>query len=167
MIISITGTTSFYRWFFYYSPYTRVFEFILGCLTAQLYMRVAESRPSAREAALARYGLVTALLVLLVYGLIYSFEPFGPAIAQYVVLLKLSLRIGYSHRRSDLCSKPLSRLDCCSDAFLRQLWWRSATLVSRFMLFIPGRCEFLSGRRRVIKPIWEWRQFSEFSWRWR
>ena len=36
--------SSFYRWFFYYSPYARIWEFVLGCLTAQLFL-VVQDRP--------------------------------------------------------------------------------------------------------------------------
>src|SRR5580693_6976107 len=43
------GEHSVYRWFFYYSPYTRVFEFILGCLAAQSYAIFAAHPVSPRE----------------------------------------------------------------------------------------------------------------------
>src|SRR3984893_2066934 len=48
------GEHSVYRWFFYYSPYVRVFEFILGCLTAQIYTVLAARPVSPRE---QRWGL--------------------------------------------------------------------------------------------------------------
>jgi peptidoglycan/LPS O-acetylase OafA/YrhL len=38
---------SFYRWLAYVSPYTRMLEFILGALTAQVYL-VLQSRPASR-----------------------------------------------------------------------------------------------------------------------
>ena len=43
---------SVYWWFFYYSPYGRVFEFILGCLTAQIYASVAAAPGVAARGAL-------------------------------------------------------------------------------------------------------------------
>jgi peptidoglycan/LPS O-acetylase OafA/YrhL len=81
---------SVFRWFFYYSPYVRVFEFILGCLTAQIYARLADQKVSPRELVFGRYLLIGALLYLSGVALLYSFEPFGPVVARYVELLKLN-----------------------------------------------------------------------------
>jgi peptidoglycan/LPS O-acetylase OafA/YrhL len=81
---------SVYRWFFYYSPYSRVFEFILGCLTAQVFALLADQQVSSGEARLGRYLLVASLAYLLAFGLIYLYEPFGQAVAPYVELLKLN-----------------------------------------------------------------------------
>jgi hypothetical protein len=81
---------SVFRWFFYYSPYGRVFEFILGCLTAQIYGLLAERPVSAYEARAGRYLLSASLIYLLAFAYLYMFEPFGPTVAEYVELLKLN-----------------------------------------------------------------------------
>jgi hypothetical protein len=43
------GSNGFPRWFFYFSPYTHVFEFVLGCVTAQMYLIVKDHEPSSWE----------------------------------------------------------------------------------------------------------------------
>jgi peptidoglycan/LPS O-acetylase OafA/YrhL len=45
---------------------------------------------SPREAQLGRYLLVASLAYLFGFGYLYVFEPFGPAVAKYVELLKLN-----------------------------------------------------------------------------
>lgn len=45
---------SFFHWLLYYSPYLRIGEFILGCLTAQLYLQLREHAVTAREQAIGR-----------------------------------------------------------------------------------------------------------------
>jgi peptidoglycan/LPS O-acetylase OafA/YrhL len=76
------------QWFFYYSPYGRVFEFVLGCLTAQIYALFAEHPISPREARWGRVALIAALVFLFAFALVFLFRPFGPVVAQYVDLLE-------------------------------------------------------------------------------
>jgi hypothetical protein len=45
---------SFARWLLYFSPYIRIFEFILGCLCASVYLALAHRSPSESE---QRWGL--------------------------------------------------------------------------------------------------------------
>jgi peptidoglycan/LPS O-acetylase OafA/YrhL len=94
---------SAYRWFFYYSPYARVFEFILGCLTAQIYGLLAERPVSTNEARIGRYMLFASLAYLLAFAYLYMVEPFGPAVAEYVELLKLNFG----------CAVPIAVLIFC------------------------------------------------------
>jgi peptidoglycan/LPS O-acetylase OafA/YrhL len=77
-------------WFFYYSPYGRVFEFILGCLTAQIYAIFSQHPVSAREERWGRIVLNASLVFLLAFALVYLFRPFGPEVAKYAELLKLN-----------------------------------------------------------------------------
>lgn len=64
------GKDNFYRWLFYYSPYARIFEFVLGCLTAQLFLIMRE-RPVARtERTWATVVFAVAMLWLIGYGAI-------------------------------------------------------------------------------------------------
>jgi peptidoglycan/LPS O-acetylase OafA/YrhL len=43
------GSNGFPSWFFYFSPYTHVFEFVLGCITAQMYLIVKDREFSSWE----------------------------------------------------------------------------------------------------------------------
>jgi peptidoglycan/LPS O-acetylase OafA/YrhL len=82
------GEQSVYRWFFYYSPYGRVFEFILGCLTAQIYAIFAAHPVSPREARWGRILLGASLVFLGGFALVFLFKPFGENVAGYVTALK-------------------------------------------------------------------------------
>jgi peptidoglycan/LPS O-acetylase OafA/YrhL len=78
------------RWFFYCSPYVRVLEFILGCLTAQLYGLLAERKATKREAVFGTFLIVGSVVVLLAFAFTYVANPFGPFIAQYSNILMLN-----------------------------------------------------------------------------
>jgi peptidoglycan/LPS O-acetylase OafA/YrhL len=57
---------SFVFWLYYLSPYPRLFEFILGALTAALYMALREVPTSRREIAFGRLVLAAAIAVIAV-----------------------------------------------------------------------------------------------------
>ncbi|HEV8014101.1 MAG TPA: acyltransferase [Stellaceae bacterium] len=65
---------SFYRWFFYYSPYVRIAEFALGCLTAQLFLALRDRPVGAAERRWGQYALGAALCLLLWYGARYGMQ---------------------------------------------------------------------------------------------
>jgi peptidoglycan/LPS O-acetylase OafA/YrhL len=87
--VSGTDHTVFW-WLFYYSPYGRVFEFILGCLTAQIFAIFSQHPVSAREERCGRVVVYAALVFLATFALVYLFRPFGPKAAIYAELLKLN-----------------------------------------------------------------------------
>jgi peptidoglycan/LPS O-acetylase OafA/YrhL len=62
---------SFFYWFFYYSPYTRVFEFLLGCLTANTVILLLSKPVSRKETRIATAALATALVFLPLLGAVY------------------------------------------------------------------------------------------------
>ena len=78
------------HWFFYYSPYVRMLEFILGCLTAQLYARFSERKVSPREARLGSHVAAGSMVILLALAFIDVARPFGPLVAEYVDFLILN-----------------------------------------------------------------------------
>jgi peptidoglycan/LPS O-acetylase OafA/YrhL len=63
---------SFYRWLFYYSPYVRIWEFVLGCLTAQLFLRTEQRAISKSENGWGFLALYLALALLGVFGLLQA-----------------------------------------------------------------------------------------------
>jgi hypothetical protein len=65
---------SFFRWFFYYSPYVRIWEFILGCLTAQLLISMRRRPVAPKEAQLGAAGLYIGLFLLALYDTRYVME---------------------------------------------------------------------------------------------
>jgi peptidoglycan/LPS O-acetylase OafA/YrhL len=95
--------SSFYRWFFYYSPYCRIFEFILGCLTAQLYLKTRERPISRREERWSHLALGAALVILLVMGVLFVTPNAFPRINDYLQFLALNF----------LCAIPIAVLIFC------------------------------------------------------
>jgi peptidoglycan/LPS O-acetylase OafA/YrhL len=61
---------SFYRWLLYFSPYSRVGEFVLGCLVAQFYLILRDIPPTERERRLG--GLVMTLAFLSIFAILYA-----------------------------------------------------------------------------------------------
>jgi peptidoglycan/LPS O-acetylase OafA/YrhL len=60
---------SFLRWLLLFSPYIRIGEFLLGCLTAQLYLVLDGYRHQSREFLIGRIALAVSIvsIVLLTY----------------------------------------------------------------------------------------------------
>jgi peptidoglycan/LPS O-acetylase OafA/YrhL len=69
----VSTDASFYRWLFYYSPYVRVGEFVLGCLTAQLFMVVRDLPVATRERICAGVVFAVAVVWLVGFGFIYAY----------------------------------------------------------------------------------------------
>lgn len=68
----------FYRWLFYYSPYVRVLEFVLGCLTAQLYALLVARPVGATEHEWGVIALWSALVALLLIGVFHVTSTSSP-----------------------------------------------------------------------------------------
>ena len=81
------GSSGFPWWFFYFSPYTRVFEFVLGCMTAQMYLIVKDHEPSSWEINAGFAIVLFSLVLLFLAGGSYSFDPSRP-IMEIANLLK-------------------------------------------------------------------------------
>jgi peptidoglycan/LPS O-acetylase OafA/YrhL len=58
------SANDFVYFLLYISPWPRIFEFVLGCLAARLYMLLEPQPPSPREQAIGRVALWAALAVL-------------------------------------------------------------------------------------------------------
>jgi peptidoglycan/LPS O-acetylase OafA/YrhL len=70
-----TGQDSLFRWLLYFSPYSRILEFIAGALAAQLFITTTE-RPSAPEPSKLRGTLLSGLAVASVLATqIFLFAP--------------------------------------------------------------------------------------------
>ena len=78
-----TQDASFYRWLFYLSPYGRIWEFVLGCLTAHLFLTMQNQPILRRERTLAGLAFAVAMVFLLAFGgtyalIILRFDAVGP-----------------------------------------------------------------------------------------
>jgi len=112
-------STSFVRWFFYYSPYSRIFEFILGCLTAHLYLQTRERPVTRFEERWSYLALAAALASLVAAGFFFlSDQPF-PRIHALVQFLAMNF----------LCAVPIAVLIFCVS--------RYPSGVSRFLCLGP------------------------------
>uniref|UniRef100_UPI002915C9CE acyltransferase family protein n=2 Tax=unclassified Bradyrhizobium TaxID=2631580 RepID=UPI002915C9CE len=77
-------SSSFYRWLFYFSPYVRILEFVTGCLTSHLIIRLRPLQCSAAEAWLREVGLAAAFLLLVGAGLVKVGYGHETVVAAYV-----------------------------------------------------------------------------------
>lgn len=57
---------SFIRWLLDFSPYSRLMEFILGCLSAAIYLRVRDRKPSSKEERIGLIALVSVVIALVI-----------------------------------------------------------------------------------------------------
>jgi peptidoglycan/LPS O-acetylase OafA/YrhL len=73
--IGIDPQDSFYRWLMYFSPYTRLFEFVLGCLTAAIFVRLT-TPPSTSEARYGNWAATGAIvcIAILHFGMLAVFD---------------------------------------------------------------------------------------------
>jgi peptidoglycan/LPS O-acetylase OafA/YrhL len=94
---------SFYRWFFYYSPYVRIWEFVLGCLTAQLFLILQRRDVTRAETRWAGFGLWGAVVVLILYGARYVSEL---QVGGDHIIIFLSANFG--------CAVPLAAIIFCT-----------------------------------------------------
>lgn len=67
---------SFFRWLVYFSPYSRLFEFLLGCLCASIYMKRQNQAVTRHE---ERWGMVVLLIALVVTVTLHVFW-FAPSL---------------------------------------------------------------------------------------
>jgi len=90
---------SFYRWLFYFSPYSRLAEFLMGCLASHVYVW-SSSRP-VTEGGRRRANIVLALMLslLILFGAFYIDLLRAPLVNEYVKHLALNFlcapAIGY------------------------------------------------------------------------
>jgi peptidoglycan/LPS O-acetylase OafA/YrhL len=66
---------SFYRWLVYFSPYSRIFEFMLGCICSSIYMGMRTKKASEGE---QRIGLAVLVATIIATALLH-WVMFGPA----------------------------------------------------------------------------------------
>ena len=102
---------SFIRWLEYYSPYLRIGEFILGCLTAQLYLQQRNRTVTAREQAAGIWLLAIGVASIpIIMFLSFSVEYRSPLLSSvrnnYALAPSVAL-ILFSAARYE---NPLSRL---------------------------------------------------------
>jgi peptidoglycan/LPS O-acetylase OafA/YrhL len=96
-------SNSLYRWLFYYSPYSRVWEFVLGCLSAQLFLLVQHRSISDKERAFGSVTVYLSLLILFVFGILYGLLTQNTAFSR--ILHFFALNFG--------CAVPIATLIFC------------------------------------------------------
>jgi peptidoglycan/LPS O-acetylase OafA/YrhL len=109
-----TQAYGFHRWLFYYSPYVRVLEFVLGCLTAQLYMLLIGKPVSAVEHEWGVIALWGALVALLLIGVFQVTSTSDPLLDHYIRFFALNFG----------CAVPIATVIFCVsryDSVVRRL----------------------------------------------
>ncbi len=93
------GQDSLFRWLLYFSPYSRILEFIAGCLAAQLYISLAD-RPVGPKEQVAGIAISGFAVAFIVFSQIFIFAPdllpfhapAGDAISENVLRIRAILR---------------------------------------------------------------------------
>ena len=77
----ISPQDSFFRWLLYFSPYSRLLEFLLGCLVASVHLKLRDAVPSKREQDFGLIALAAGLIgvgvmhiVMFAYGIMTSYH---------------------------------------------------------------------------------------------
>src|SRR5262249_36414188 len=83
-------SNSLYRWFFYYSPYVRIWEFVLGCLTAQLFLLLQDREVSESEHSWGILLLGMAVLYLIIFGALHALQVQGSQFLAFVQFFSLN-----------------------------------------------------------------------------
>ena len=89
-----TFDDSFYRWFFYFSPYARVLEFLLGCLTAQVIMQMRAKPAKAIERHVGTWALAAAIGALLLISMMTVGMVQITLVTDYVQHMEMSFLCG-------------------------------------------------------------------------
>ncbi len=58
---------TFFRWLLYFSPYSRIFEFILGCICGALFLSIRGKEVSDKEERIGRAVLIAVIFATLVH----------------------------------------------------------------------------------------------------
>jgi len=88
---------SFYRWLVYFSPYSRISEFLLGCITAAIYMQLSVKSLQPKE---ERFGVL--LLIFSTIGVVvlhyfgFSQSKLAASIPYRGFIQKLTLCFGFA-----------------------------------------------------------------------
>jgi peptidoglycan/LPS O-acetylase OafA/YrhL len=174
---SVQMQYSMFRWLVYFSPYSRIFEFLLGCICASIFMTLKERKVSSKEEQL---GFV-ALLATIVVTAVIHWVMFGPANKPNdpCVITQFHMCFGFAPsmviiifccaRYNNIISRTLSSwpLVLCGEAsyslYLLHLLivmafrWESAPVSS----FIVGVGDFL----RVVVAVFSAIGLSLITWR--
>ncbi len=67
---------SFFRWLIYFSPYSRIFEFILGCCIASIHFKVASFKPTKKEELIGYIAIIGAIIGLVIMHYFVFNPPF-------------------------------------------------------------------------------------------
>jgi peptidoglycan/LPS O-acetylase OafA/YrhL len=103
--IAFDGEHSVFKWLFYFSPYSRILEFVVGCFVAQLYMLDAKRAGPAFQKMgwIPHYSLTAAVILLLGFGLLHLVPGFNLGALGYLWFLRTNFG----------CALPLGVLIYC------------------------------------------------------
>jgi len=102
---------SFFRWLLYFSPYLRIGEFVLGCLTAQLFLSLQDREIGSAEAKLAAViGWIAVVTIPL-----FLYLEYAPGSDNFLVKLSFNYGLAPSIAILIFCS---ARYDSCLSRFL-------------------------------------------------
>jgi peptidoglycan/LPS O-acetylase OafA/YrhL len=84
---------SFFRWLVYFSPYSRIFEFAMGCICASIYMQISKAPPKPNE---EKWGLRILYAAIAATAFLHV-SLFAPGVASHIgyFVSRLSSSFGF------------------------------------------------------------------------
>ncbi len=73
--INTGNQSSFLRWLIYFSPYSRIWEFLVGCLTAAIYMQSRKIEISTKEQHFGKRLIIFVLISTFIIQMLFYFPP--------------------------------------------------------------------------------------------
>jgi peptidoglycan/LPS O-acetylase OafA/YrhL len=172
---------SFYRWVLYISPYARIFEFIGGCLTAQLF-RLVRARSDLR--ARIPSGILALVAIAVIAVLFSAFRYLGmhnpwlsegnTSLGGYLVtlhmnflfaapcyLLIFSLALGGAALGRALASRPcrflgdISYSTYLSHPMAERILWHTGIVVTGWLLHLIAILAIIYGMSWVLYTVIE------------
>ncbi len=87
----------FYRWLIYFSPYSRIGEFLLGNLTAAIYIQLSDRSPSYKEQKIGSLLITCSVLaIVILHYLGFSQDTWIQLIPLYNYFRKLTFCFGFA-----------------------------------------------------------------------
>lgn len=116
---TLTGQDAMFRWLIYFSPYSRVLEFIAGCLAAQAYMSLSRIEVGRRE-HLFGVALTIFSIAAVAFTQILFFSPGVLSLPVSPTVYRFHMSFGYA----PACALLIFSCARYATGFSRFLSWR-------------------------------------------
>ncbi|MDO8288086.1 MAG: acyltransferase [Parvibaculum sp.] len=150
--IGPTKSESLLNWFLGYSPYPRIFEFMLGCVIADIHLSMSRNAPSSFEQNLGMYALLFALAATLcVHSITYL--PLFQHVNWFPLLKLMQHSMGYGI--------PLAAVIFCCARYSNVI---TRTLSAKYMVLCGEVSYSIYMLHMLIIGAFRWEAATATSW---